>query len=101
MMLKPLSDFVLLKEEEAIPYHAFKEFQHIITPDVYSHGPEDRPVWGEVAGFGDSCRRVIQIGNRVLIGKWSGARITYQSIKYILVKEDDILAVDGGTDGTV
>ena len=94
-MLKPLNDFILLQEEEAVSYQEFKEYTHIVTPDAYSHGPEDRPVWGRVAGVGRACTGVTQVGDRVLIGKWGGARLTFESVKYLIVKEEDILAVDG------
>ena len=94
-MLKPLNDFLLLQEEEATPYHEFKEYKHVIAPPAYSHGPEDRPVWGKVVGIGRACTGVTQVGDRVLTGKWGGARLTFESVKYLIVKEEDVLAVDG------
>ena len=93
--LTPLNDFVLIDPEVPKPYHEYRKFQHIVVPDVYEHGPEDRPVWGKVVEIGPSCRGMVRVDERVLIGKWDGAKVEHNGHKYVLVKEDSILAVDG------
>ena len=95
MNLKPLNDFLLVEEEPAVPYHEYRKFQTIVGPDAFQHGPEDRQVWGKVLAKGISCtNHQIGIGSRILIGKWAGARLKYEDIPYLLVKEEDVLAVD-------
>ena len=95
MNLKPLNDFLLLEEEAAPAYHEYRKFQHIVVPDAFQHGPEDRQVWGTVLAKGEQCKsNHIAIGTRVLIGKWSGARLKYEDKPYLLVKEEDVLAID-------
>lgn len=95
MMLTPLNDFLLLEEEEAPAYHDYRKFQHIVVPDAFAHGPEDRPVWGVVLAKGAACRNThIPVGGRVLIGKWAGARLKYAEKPYLLIKEEDVLALD-------
>ena len=95
MKLKPLNDFLLLEEEAASPYHEYRKFTHIVVPDAFQHGPEDRPVWGIVLAKGLACtNHQIGIGNRILIGKWAGARLKYEDKPYLLVKEEDVLAID-------
>lgn len=95
MNLRPLNDFLLLEEELAPPYHTYRQFQHIIVPDAFQHGPEDRPVWATVLAKGSACGNgTVKRGSRVLIGKWEGARLKYLEKPYILVKEADVLAVD-------
>ena len=95
MKLKPLNDFLLLEEEGAPAYHEYRKFTHIVVPDAFAHGPEDRQVWGIVLAKGSACaNHQIRIGSRILIGKWAGARLKYEDRPYLLVKEEDVLAVD-------
>ena len=95
MNLRPLNDFLLLEEEAAPAYHDYRKFQHIVVPDAFAHGPEDRQVWGVVLAKGSACtNHQIVIGGRILIGKWAGARLKYEDRPYLLVREEDVLAVD-------
>lgn len=95
MNLKPLNDFLLLEEEPAPPYHMYRQFTHIVVPDAFQHGPEDRQVWGTVLAKGAACKNArVKVGSRILLGKWSGARLKYADKPYLLVKEEDVLAVD-------
>mgnify|MGYP001603501359 FL=1 len=92
--LQPINDFVLVVEDAYVPYHEYKQFSHIIVPEKFEHGPEDRPVTGVVAGKGRACRNPeVTVGCRVLLGKWAGARVTFGEQAYVLMKEEDILAV--------
>ena len=93
--LTPLNDFVLLLPDPVKPYHEYKKYDKIIVPDRFDHGPEDRPVWGIVQAKGQACRNSwISPGRHILIGKWDGARIPYNGVEYIVVKEDMVIAVD-------
>lgn len=94
--LSPLNDSVLIKPDPPPDYSTFKGYTHIIVPDKYEHGPEDRPVWGIVMAKGPSCKDVtVEVGSHVVFGKWAGARIKqYLSHELILVRESDLLAID-------
>ena len=92
-MLRPLSDFVVVKEETPEEYAAYKGYTHIIVPEKFEHGPEDRAVVGQVVAVGPHCVGMVTVGNRIVLGKWAGARIPYQGTTSLLVKEGDILAV--------
>jgi chaperonin GroES len=37
----------------------------------------------------------VQAGNRILIGKYSGSEIKLDGVDYVIVREDEILAVIG------
>ena len=96
-MLKPLNDCLWIDPEPPLDYHVYLQYQHVVVPDKYAHGPEDRPVWGKVMGKGDRCQLPdITIGSRVVFGKWAPARVRYAGKEYMLIREDDVLAVDGG-----
>lgn len=94
-MLKPLNDCLWISPEPIPEYHQYRQFEHIVVPDKYAHGPEDRPVWGKVMAKGDKCVLPnIEVGSRVVFGKWAPARVKYQEKEYLLIREDDVLAVD-------
>ena len=98
--LAPVNDCVLIDPEPPPEYHVYKgyfERAGLVVPDQYSHGPEDRPVWGHVVAVGPQVTvgKVLQEGDRVVFGKYAGARIKHQEKDYLLVRDYDILAVDG------
>ena len=92
--LVPTNDFVLLEEEPYKPYDQYKGYSHIIVPDRFAHGPEDRAVIGTGVAKGNQCRNeAVVVGSRIVIGKWDGARFPRNGKTLVLVKEDSILAV--------
>lgn len=92
--LSPRNDFLLLQEAAYDSYEKYKGYEHIVTAPAYQHGPEDRPVMGQVVAKGEDCRKItIPVGCIVLTGKWTGCRFTRHNTTYVLVKESDVLAV--------
>ncbi len=95
MKIRPLQDRVLLKrvEEEE------KTAGGIIIPD----SAKERPQEGLVVATGkgkvqeDGKIRTLDVaeGNRVLFGKYSGSDVTLDGEEYVILREDDILAVMG------
>lgn len=92
MNIKPLGSRVLLKEIESekttksgivLPSNA-KEKPYIA--EVVEIGP------GEVKD-GKEIKMVVKKGDRVLYSKYSGTEVKLENEKYLLVKQDDILAV--------
>jgi chaperonin GroES len=93
MKMTPLGDRVivrLLEKEE-------KKKGGIIIPDT----AKERPQEGEVIAVGKGRRtpageRVeleVKKGDRVLFAKYAGNEIEIESAKYLVMKEDEILAI--------
>lgn len=94
LALRPLGDCVLVDPDPAPAYHEYKQYQHIVVPEKFSHGPEDRPVTGKITALGTAIKQSLTVGQRVIFGKWAGARIKPDGQKeIILVREEELLAV--------
>jgi len=92
MNIKPLGSRVLLKEIEneettksgiVLPTNAQEK---PYMAEVVEVGP------GEVRGDRE-IKMVVRKGDRVLYGKYAGTEVKINNEKYLLVKQDDILAV--------
>lgn len=93
MAVKPLGDRILIKPVE----QAEEKIGGIIIPDTAKEKPQE----GEVVAVGpgkmlDNGQRqtpFVSVGNKVLYGKYAGTEIKYAGEEYLIVREDDILAV--------
>jgi len=94
MAIKPLYDRVLLKRSE--PAETVKG--GIIIPDT----AKEKPMEAEVVAVGegkyaeDGKTRVplsVKVGNKVLIGKYTGTEVKIEGIDHVIVREDEILAI--------
>src|SRR5690606_40872850 len=95
MNVQPLDDRVVIKrvEEEKMAAGG------ILTPDAAA----EKPIKGEVGAVGEgkaldngSLRAPkVRAGDKVLFGKYSGTEVKLDGTEYLVVKEDDILAVLG------
>ena len=93
MAFRPLHDRVVVKriEEEA------KTAGGIIIPDT----AKEKPSQGEVIAVGPGGRDEsgklipidIQVGDRVLFGKWSGTEVKIDGQELLIMKESDIMGV--------
>ena len=93
MNVKPLGDRVLVQpiEEQDVKKSG------IIIPDTAKEKPQE----GEAIAVGngkvlDNGRRValeVKAGDRVLFGKYSGSEIKLNGDEYLILREDEILAV--------
>jgi len=93
MQIKPLYDRVLLKRVEAE-----EEVRGgIIIPDTAKEKPQEAEVVGVGEGkFDDEGNRMpmsVKVGDRVLIGKYSGTEIKIGDTEHTIVREDEILAI--------
>lgn len=94
MPIKPLHDRVLI---ERIELDEQKSVGGIIIPDT----AKEKPIEGKVVAVGDGARSedgkitplAVKPGDRVLFGKYSGTDIKYQGHEYLIVRENEILAV--------
>lgn len=91
--IRPLNDRVLLQRIEAQE----KTSGGILIPDNAKEKPAEARVVavGEGRIMEDGKRRPLEVkaGDRVLFGKWSGTEVKVDGNDYLLVKEEEILAV--------
>jgi chaperonin GroES len=93
MKLKPLNDRVLVKrlEEEMVTAGG------IIIPD----SAKEKPMRGEVIAVGPGkmgedgkrAKPAVEKGEKVLFNKYAGTEIKVDGEEYLMMREDDILAV--------
>lgn len=96
MNIRPLHDRVLVKRIE-------QEEQvrgGIIIPDTAKEKPQEAQVMAVGPGkIGDDGKRFpmdVKEGDRVLMGKYSGSEIKVDGEDFVILREDEILAVVNG-----
>jgi chaperonin GroES len=71
----------------------------IIIPDTAKEKPQEAEVVavgpGKLNDDGKRSPMDVQSGDRILIGKYSGSEIKYEENDYVILREDEILAVLG------
>ena len=88
MTIKPLVDRVLVKPAPAEE----KTIGGIIIPDT----AKEKPLQGEVIATGNGTKdeeMVVKTGDTVLYGKYSGQEVEFEGVKYLIMRQSDILAV--------
>lgn len=91
--IRPLHDRVLVKrieEEEQVK-------GGIIIPDTAKEKPQEAEVVavgpGKLQDDGNRQPMDVSSGDRILIGKYSGSEIKIDDEDYVILREDEILAV--------
>ncbi|MGD0622692.1 MAG: co-chaperone GroES [Thermacetogeniaceae bacterium] len=93
MKLKPLGDRVVLKlvEQEE------KTRGGILLPDTAKEKPQKGAVLavgsGKMLDSGEKIPLDVQVGDKVIFGRYSGTEIKVEGEEYLIVSERDILAV--------
>lgn len=93
MKIRPLHDRVIVKrleEEKTSP-------GGIVIPDSAA----EKPIRGEVVAVGNGkvlengqVRQLdLKVGEKVLFGKYSGTEVKVDGVEYLVMREDDIMAV--------
>jgi chaperonin GroES len=96
MHLRPLHDRIIVQRLEESEQH----IGGIIIPDTAKEKPQQGTVIA--AGNGktkDDGKRVpldVKAGDRILFGKYAGQEIKLDGEEYLIVKEDEVLAVIEG-----
>ena len=93
MNVQPLADRILVKRLE----EGEMKRGGIIIPDTAKEKPQE----GEVVAVGpgrvdDNGKRIpleVKAGDRILIGKYSGTDVKIHGEEYVILREDDVLAV--------
>lgn len=93
MNIRPLHDRVVLRrmeEERTTP-------GGIVIPDAATEKPEQGEILavgnGKVLDNGDVRALDVKVGDKVLFGKYAGTSVKFQGEEYLVMREDDILAV--------
>ena len=93
MNIKPLSDRVVIKAQEAEEQTA----SGIILPDTAKEKPQMGEVLavgpGKSSDSGNLVKMTLSKGDKVLYGKYSGTEITHNGSDLLIMRESDILAV--------
>jgi chaperonin GroES len=95
MTVKPLADRILIRRLE----EAEEKRGGIIIPDT----AKEKPQQGEVVAVGpgrltDEGKRVaveVKKGDKILMGKYSGTEVKIDGNEYLIMREEDILAIVG------
>jgi chaperonin GroES len=93
MNVKPLADRLLVKRVD----EAETQKGGIIIPDT----AKEKPLHAEVVAVGpgriteDGKRLTMDVkkGDKILIGKYSGTEVKIEGAEYVILREDDVLAV--------
>jgi chaperonin GroES len=93
MKIQPLADRIMVEVLEA------KEVSKggIILPDSAKEKPQEAKVVavgkGKVSDEGKVIAPEVKVGDKVLFGKYSGTEIVVDGSEYLILKEEDILAI--------
>ena len=91
-MIKPLGDRVLIKMKEAE--------ETTKSGIILSSGSQEKPQIAEVVEVGPGgmvdgkeVKMYIKKGDKVITNKYTGTNVKYEGQEYIIVKQDDVLAI--------
>ena len=86
--IQPLADRVLVQPAAAEE----KTIGGIIIPD----SAKEKPLRGTVLAVGNGTKdepMILKQGDQVLYGKYSGTELDFEGEKYLIIKQQDVLAV--------
>ncbi|GAB3662311.1 co-chaperone GroES [Ramlibacter alkalitolerans] len=96
MKLRPLHDRVIVKRLE----QETKTASGIVIPDNAAEKPDQGEVLavgpGRKNDKGETIQLNVQVGDRVLFGKYSGQTVKVDGEELLVMKEDDLFAVIEG-----
>ncbi len=91
--IKPLADRVLVKRLDEAEE---QKVGGIIIPDTAKEKPQEAEIVAVGPGRvedGDRVSLEVSVGDKVLIGKYSGTEVKIEGEEYLIMREDDILAI--------
>ena len=96
MALQPLGDRIVVKALE--PEEKTKS--GLVLPDTAKEKPQEGKViavgTGKLLDDGGIKSLEIKSGDRVLYGKYSGTEVSLEGQDYLILREDDVLAIVKG-----
>ncbi len=94
-MLKPLGDRVVIELVETEEQTS----SGIVLPDSAKEKPQEGRVvaigTGRVLESGERISLEVVVDDRIIFSKYAGTEVKYQGTEYLLLRENDILAVIG------
>ena len=93
MKIRPLHDRLLVERLEE------KEVKKggIIIPDTAKEKPQEAKVIavgnGKVTNEGKKIPLDVKAGDKILFGKYSGSEVKINDKEYLIMREDDVLAI--------
>ncbi|MBI4458962.1 MAG: co-chaperone GroES [Acidobacteria bacterium] len=93
MKIRPLHDRVVVKRLEE------KEVVRggIVIPDTAKEKPQEGEVLavgsGKILENGTRVQMDVKVGDRILFGKYAGSEIKLDGEEYLIMREDDVLAI--------
>lgn len=95
MKFRPLHDRVLVKRIE----ETADKVGSIVIPDSAKEKPQEAEVVavgnGRLLDNGERIPCDVKAGDRILFGKYSGADVKMDGVEYLILREDEILAILG------
>jgi|TARA_B110000240_G_scaffold91547_1_gene104024 chaperonin GroES len=88
LKIQPLSDRVLVEPQEA----ETKTASGLYIPD----SAKEKPQQGKVVAVGKGKKdhdMTVKVGDLVLYGKYSGSELKHEGSDYLIMREEDILAI--------
>ena len=93
MKIRPLQDRVLVKRLDK----ENKSPGGIVIPDTAA----EKPIMGEVVAAGtgkvldngEVRKLAVNVGDRVLFGKYAGTEVKLDDVEYLVMREDDIMGI--------
>jgi chaperonin GroES len=93
MKVRPLHDRILVKREE----ESEEKVGGIIIPDTAKEKPQRGKVVaagnGKVTDEGKRTPLDVKTGDRILFGKYSGSEVKIDGDEYLILREEDVLAI--------
>jgi chaperonin GroES len=94
--VRPLNEKVLIKRAEA----QTQTKSGLYLPESAAEKPQEAEVIavgdGKLLESGERAQFQVKPGDRVLISKWGGTEIKIDEVDYLILNEEDILAVIEG-----
>ena len=87
MNIQPLADRVLV-----LPAVAEEKIGGIIIPDT----AKEKPMHGKIVVTGNGIKdeeMILKEGDEVLYGKYAGTELEYDGVKYLMMRQSDVLAI--------
>lgn len=94
-MLKPLGDRIIIELVELEE----KTASGIVLPDTAKEKPQEGKVvavgTGRVLENGERVALEVSVGDSIIFSKYAGTEVKYDGNEYLIVRENDILAIIG------
>ena len=92
MNIQPLADRVLILPAPAEE----KTIGGIIIPDtIIPDTAKEKPLQGEIVAVGNGTKdeeMILKVGDKVLYGKYAGTELEYEGVKYLIMRQSDVVA---------